>query len=320
MGKLLITGGAGFIGSALARNALERGWNIRIVDNAPIAHLDSAEHLKSASVEIIMGDLRNQELMRNAVSGCDAVVHLAAQVSVAASIVNPEETMDINVKGTFQLIELCHEFGVERVIIASSAAVYGNAQNLPLKEDDAGQTLSPYAHSKWINERQIIEARKKGLNAAALRFFNVYGIGQNPGGSYAAVIPKFIEQMVKGISPQINGDGLQTRDFVHVNDVADAILTLLENDWKAQKYHAFNVATQKETSLTDLVNMINKAIQKFQPEHQLIVPKYGPEREGDIRHSLANIELIQTTLGWSPTIIFQDGIEEMVRKKISRPK
>ena len=317
MGKLLITGGAGFIGSALARNALERGWDIRIVDSALVSNQSSIEQLKSSGVEIITGDIRDHQLMKLAVDGCDAVVHLAAQVSVPISIINPEETMDVNVKGTSGVIQLCHEFGIERLVMASSAAVYGDCENFPLKEEEAGQTLSPYAHSKWTNEKQIIEARDMGLKAAVLRFFNVYGPGQSPEGSYAAVIPTFIDQMINGMSPKINGDGFQTRDFVHVDDVSVAILALIEGDWKAQNYHAFNVATQTETSLNDLVKIINKAIRNIRSDHEPIQPKYGPMRDGDIRHSFANIERMRTTYGWNPEISFETGINEMVREKIN---
>ena len=320
MGKLLITGGAGFIGSALAMKALERGWGVRVLDNNPIFNHPFSEQFKSIGVEIIKGDIRDRDLMKVAIEGCNAVVHLAAQVSVPISVINPEETLDINVKGTSKVIQLCHEFGIERLIMASSAAVYGECENFPLKEEEAGQTLSPYAHSKWTNEKQIIDARNMGLKAAVLRFFNVYGPGQSPEGGYAAVIPKFIDQMVNGISPQINGDGLQTRDFIHVDDVSNAILALLAGDWKAEDYHVFNVASQTETSLNDLVEIINKAIGNVRPAHESIYPTYGPIRSGDIRHSFADIERMRTTYGWNPAILFQNGIEEMVREKINNER
>ncbi len=318
MGKLLVTGGAGFIGSALAKKALEMGWSIRIVDTAVRSHFDSDVHHKSASIETIQGDIRNKKIMEEAIIGCDAVVHLAAQVSVPVSVLNPEETMDINVEGTAQVIALCQRFGVKRLIIASSAAVYGDVERFPLKEKDAGRTLSPYALSKWTNEMQIIEARNGGLDAAACRFFNVYGAGQKVEGSYAAVIPKFIEQMVNGTSPQINGDGFQTRDFIHVNDVVTAILTMLDGDWKAQQDHVFNVATQTEISLNELVHVINKAIMRIRPSHKLIHPVYGSARDGDIRFSVADIERIKTTFGWKPNVMFEDGILDMVRQRIGR--
>jgi nucleoside-diphosphate-sugar epimerase len=248
--------------------------------------------------------------------GCDAVVHLAAQVSVPVSMSNPEETMDINVEGTATIIAACLEHGVERMVVASSAAVYGEAQNLPLSEEQAGEVLSPYAASKFENESQIVEARKNGLKATALRFFNVYGVGQRPDGAYAAVIPKFADMMAQGDSPKLNGDGLHTRDFVHVNDVCAAITALIEGEWRAEKYHVYNVATQTKITLLDLIASINGALHRLTEDHQTITATHGPERVGDIRHSMASIERIGSTLNWKPVVPFQEGIEGLVQERL----
>ena len=317
MGNLLITGGAGFLGSSLAKRAREKDWNVRILDNLSTGLETTTEMLKTMGIEVILGDIRDVEVLNSAVQGCDAVVHLAAQVSVPLSVSNPEETMSINVDGTSKVIAACLKHGVKRLVMASSAAVYGEAESLPLKEEDAGQVLSPYAESKWKNEAQILEARKKGLRATALRFFNVYGVGQRPDGAYAAVIPKFADMMAQGIVPQINGDGLHTRDFVHVHDVCGAIYSLIEGDWKAEQFHVYNVATQTKITLLELVEAINKALSTFLPDYLHIVPTHGPERVGDIRHSMASIGRIKSTLDWRPIVDFEEGIKGLVQERLS---
>ena len=203
------------------------------------------------------------------------------------------------------------------MVMASSAAVYGEAESLPLREQDAGQVLSPYAESKWKNEAQILEARKKGLRATALRFFNVYGVGQRPDGAYAAVVPKFADMIAQGIVPQLNGDGMHTRDFVHVHDVCSALLSLLDGEWKAEPYHVYNVATQTKITLLDLIEAINSAMGKIQTGFEPIIPTHGPERIGDIRHSMANISRIKNTLEWNPVIPFEEGIEGLVMERLN---
>jgi UDP-N-acetylglucosamine 4-epimerase len=317
MPQLLITGGAGFIGSNFAKTSINRGWKVRILDKLSTGLQSIADELELNGAEIIIGDIRDELLLDKAIEGCDAVVHLAAQVSVPLSVSNPEETMSINVDGTSKVIAACLKHGVKRLVIASSAAVYGEAESLPLKEEDAGQVLSPYAESKWENETQIIDARKKGLQATALRFFNVYGDGQRPDGAYAAVIPKFADMMAQGIVPQINGDGLQTRDFVHVHDVCEAIYSLIEGDWKADKFHVYNVATQTKITLLELVEAINTSLSSFLPDYIHISPAHGPERVGDIRHSMASIERIQSTLDWSPKVGFEEGIKGLLQERLN---
>ena len=316
MGKLLITGGAGFIGSTLAKISQKNGWEVRILDNLSTGLKQTADALQDLGIDVTIGDVRNMELVHKVMEGCDAVVHLAAQVSVPVSMSNPEETMNINVDGTASIIAACLEHGVERMVVASSAAVYGEAQNLPLIEEDAGDVLSPYAASKFQNESQIVEARKSGLKATALRFFNVYGVGQRPDGAYAAVIPKFADMMAQGDPPKLNGDGLHTRDFVHVNDVCAAITSLIEGEWKAEKYHVYNVATQTKITLLDLIASINGALHRLTEVHQTITATHGPERVGDIRHSMASIERISSTLNWKPVVPFQEGIEGLVQERL----
>jgi len=317
MPSLLITGGAGFIGSTFAQISMNRGWKVRILDNLSTGLQSIADELELKGVDVHIGDIRDELLLDKAMKGCYAVVHLAAQVSVPLSVSNPEETMSINVDGTSKVIAACLKHGVKRMIMASSAAVYGEADSLPLKEEDAGHILSPYAQSKWENETQISDARKKGLQATALRFFNVYGVGQRPDGAYAAVIPKFADMMAQGIAPHLNGDGLHTRDFVHVHDVCAAMFSLIEDEWKAEPFHVYNVATQTKITLLELVEAINKVLSSYLPGYNHIIPTHGPERVGDIRHSMANIERIRNTLDWIPKVDFEEGIKGLVQERLS---
>ena len=316
MGKLLITGGAGFIGSRLANIASNKGWEVTVLDILSTGLQSNADSLQSKGIEVNIGDIRDKSLVASLVAKSTAVVHLAAQVSVPLSVENPEETMEINVQGTQNVIDSCLANGVTRLVVASSAAVYGEAETLPLKEEAAGNLLSPYAESKWANEQQIIEARSNGLQASCLRFFNVYGAGQRPDGAYAAVIPKFADMMAQGIPPRINGDGGQTRDFVHVDDVCNAIFSLLKGKWEAEKFHVYNVATQTKITLLDLISNINLALKKYKNDFQFITPIHGPERIGDIRHSMASISRIKDTLNWNPIVSFETGIEELVLERL----
>ena len=317
MGNLLITGGAGFIGSRLAVIAPSRGWSVTILDNLSTGLQSNADSLQSKGIEVSIGDIRDKSLVGKLVAKSNAVVHLAAQVSVPLSVESPEETMEINVQGTQNVIDSCLVNGVTRLVVASSAAVYGEAENLPLKEEAAGDLLSPYAESKWTNEQQIIEARSNGLQASCLRFFNVYGVGQRPDGAYAAVIPKFADMMAQGIPPHINGDGGQTRDFVHVDDVCNAIMILIEGDWKADSHHVYNVATETKISLLELVSVINKSLAKKVLEYSPVKPLHGEHRVGDIRHSMASISRIKEVLNWQPSVDFQDGIDELIIERLA---
>jgi nucleoside-diphosphate-sugar epimerase len=314
METILVTGGAGFIGSTFARIALERGHSVRIVDNLSTGSQEVVDKLEYLGADVIVGDIRDLSVMNTALHGVDFVVHLAAQISVPLSMEYPEETADINIQGTQMVIDCALKHGVQRLVMASSAAVYGENTNLPLNEEDGGMLLSPYAESKWKNEDQILNSRREGLESVALRFFNVYGIGQRPDSAYAAVIPKFVDLIVNQQPPIINGDGLQTRDFVHVNDVAQAIFKFLEPTWVGQKYHVFNVATQTRLSLLDLIENINNSLTQINPHHTRITPTFGPERSGDIRHSMASNSRLMTETTWEQSIDFPVGIFSLVKE------
>ena len=312
METLLVTGGAGFIGSSFVKIALDRGFQIRVLDNLSTGTEEMASNLREMGVDVMVGDVRDSELLEIVMKDVEAVVHLAAQVSVPISVQNPEETASINIEGTNTLLSKCSRFGIKRVIIASSAAVYGENENLPLSERDNVDLLSPYAESKWDNELQISKTRDDGVEAVALRFFNVYGIGQRPDSAYAAVIPKFIDLMVQGKAPHVHGDGLQTRDFIHVNDVCEAIFSFLDPIWSGNSHHVFNVATQTRRSLVDLIDEINSSLGELDDSHVALQPIFGSDRAGDIRHSMADITRLKNAANWNPTIKFSDGICELV--------
>ena len=308
MDRVLVTGGSGFIGS----NVIEE-----LMKSFKVVNLD-LKPSKNSEIEQMIGDIRDKELVEKAVENCDIIIHLAAQVSVPLSIDYPQKTFDINVQGTQNIIDAAHKFGIKRLIIASSAAVYGEVSDLPLKEESAGQCLSPYAQSKWENETQIMLAREKGLEAVALRFFNVYGPGQSTDGAYAAVIPKFVEMLTTGKQPIVHGDGLQSRDFIHVKDLVRAIESLLECNWKLVDDHTYNLASQSQTTILELIELINSSIVKITPNFNIAEPNFEQSRKGDIIHSYADISKISNTLNWGPSIEISQGIEELVRMSLNQ--
>ena len=316
MPTLLITGGAGFIGSYTAEIALKQGWNVRVLDNLSTGLPEKASRLEELGAKVIIGDVRNKDAVSLAVEKSDAVIHLAAQVSVPQSMDYPEETFEINVVGTANLIQACQDHGISRFVMASSAAVYGTNDAFPLDESDAGAFHSPYADSKWQNEQQVLKAKEAGMEAVALRFFNVYGTGQRADGAYAAVIPKFIELAVNGLAPTIFGDGLQTRDFVHVDDVAQALLLLATEPWTDEFEHVYNVCTQTEISLLDLLSSIHNILADVSPETPRPSPNHAKERAGDIARSVGSKERLVNDSSWTPKIEFAQGLRQQILDSI----
>ena len=305
MKKILITGGSGFIGNHVAQVLLKQGLEVKIYDLKPSS---------LSKVESVQGDILDEVQLEQAAHGCDAIVHLAAQISVPRSIENPEETYNINVTGTQNVIACAEKMGIRRVLLASSAAVYGDATAIPLKEETTGTLLSPYATSKSDNEHQVVLARERGLEAVALRFFNVYGPNQSVQGAYAAVIPKVIETITSGQRPVIFGDGQQTRDFVHVQDVAMGIFKLLSIDWNKVHSHVYNIATQQQISILELIEAVNLNCVELGILEAPLQPLFENSRIGDIQHSVANIEKIREQIEWSPTIDFHQGIRTLLEQ------
>jgi len=303
--KILITGGSGFIGNHVAQVLLKQGLEVKIYDLKPSS---------LSKIESVQGDILDEVQLEQAAHGCDAIVHLAAQISVPRSIENPEETYNINVTGTQNVIACAEKMGIRRVLLASSAAVYGDATAIPLKEETIGTLLSPYATSKYDNEHQVVLARERGLEAVALRFFNVYGPNQSVQGAYAAVIPKVIETITSGQRPVIFGDGQQTRDFVHVQDVAMGIFKLLSIDWDKVHSHVYNIATQQQISILELIEAVNLNCVELGILEAPVQPLFENSRIGDIQHSVANIEKIREQIEWSPTIDFHQGIRTLLEQ------
>jgi nucleoside-diphosphate-sugar epimerase len=316
MPMLLITGGAGFIGMHITRNAIAQGWKVRVLDNLSTKVSSKSNHLEELGAEVLVGDVRDETVCFAAVDRCDAVVHLAAQISVSRSIENSDETYEINVVGTANLLKACKDRGVARFVMASSAAVYGNSDMFPLDEQQAGEFHSPYADSKWQNERQVMGAREDGMEAIALRLFNVYGTGQTQQGATAAVIPKFIECTLKHKPVTVYGNGLQTRDFVHVDDVSRAFLMLATEPWAEKLEHVYNVCTETEISMLELVSKIHNVLEDVAPSIPRLAPNHEAARIGDIGRSVgSNMRLTRDT-AWRPLIEFERGLCDQILHRI----
>lgn len=310
MKRICITGGAGFIGRHVVRAALERGWLVTSLDlvDYPDEHHKHHTH--------IVGDVRDRTAVEKALQNGDAMVHLAAEISVQASIEKPEQTHAVNVEGTDVVLSVCQEMGTELVLHASSAAVYGDLEDIPLKETAPLEPLSPYGLSKKMNEEAVRNARERGLNAFSFRFFNVYGPGQSAGGAYSAVIPLFIQRMCRGEQPVVYGDGSTTRDFVHVGDVASALLDTIKHEAEGMNHAVYNVASGKETSLLELVEHIHKALPGRLTQGQPAVPLHRPVRENDVFRSLASIERLTADLDWLPSHDLASAVHAMVKTEL----
>lgn len=302
--KYLITGGAGFIGSHISRTLLQQGANVRILDNFSSG---KRENLQDLDVEILEGDLRDESKVKEAVSGVDIIFHEAAFVSVPESMEKPQECFDVNITGTSILFEAARKADVKRVVIASSAAVYGDSTAMPLVEDTPLKQLSPYATSKRVDEMYAnLYTHSFGLEVAALRYFNVYGPRQRPDSMYAAAVPIFIRRMLDNKPITIYGDGGQTRDLVNVRDVVQA--NLLASQHPAAPGQIFNVCTGVETRLLDLLDILYEIFPNA-PKHVHAEP-----RAGDIYRSIGTPKKIMDTLGFKPQVTLADGVKEAVEE------
>jgi nucleoside-diphosphate-sugar epimerase len=300
--KYLVTGGAGFIGSHLVRALLEQGANVSILDNFSSGR---ADHLSGLDVEIVKGDLRDPACVKDAVKNVDIIFHQAAFVSVPESMEKPQECFDVNVAGTSNLFEAARTAGVQRVVTASSAAVYGDSDAMPLMEETPLKQLSPYASSKRVNEMYAeLYTRALGLEVVALRYFNVYGPRQRPDSMYAAAIPIFIQRMLNNRPITVYGDGGQTRDLVNVQDVVQA--NLLASQHSAAPGQVFNVCTGVETRLLDLLDALYQIFPDA-PKHIFAEP-----RAGDIYRSVGTPKKAVDLLGFDPKVSLLEGLKEAV--------
>lgn len=312
--KILVTGGAGFIGSNLCDALLERNYEVHCMDNLLTGNYSNISHLVNhPKFTFFETDIRSIEACHEAMNGCDVVAHLAALGSVPRSINDPLTTNSINIDGFLNVIHTAKDLGIKRFVFAASSSTYGDSASLPKVEDIIGNPLSPYAVGKYVNELYAhVYALNYGLPYIGLRYFNVFGKRQDPHGAYAAVIPKFIQQFLDGEAPTINGDGTNTRDFTHIENVVDATIRAIENTKVDADNQIYNVAYGSSTSLNELVVLIKEAITSRKPEATLHNISYGAFRKGDIPHSLASIEKIKAHLGYSPSVSIKEGIQKTV--------
>jgi nucleoside-diphosphate-sugar epimerase len=303
MKSALVTGAAGFIGSHLVDTLVKEGWNVTGLDNYSTGTRSNLSNT-GEDIELIEGDLRDEAALETAIKGVELVFHHAAAISVPKSVEHPARTTEINCTGTAKLLEAAHEASVNRMILASSAAVYGSDAEIPVSEEAPIAPESPYALSKRYTEQLALQqAEQHELSVIALRYFNVFGSRQDLGGEYAAVIPQFIQLMSDGRRPIIYGDGKQSRDFVHVDDVVAANLAAATADCDRE---IFNVASGDRITINELVETINEVLGTD------LQPKHDDPRPGDVRHSQASISKAESMLGYSPQIKFQDGLRKTI--------
>ena len=306
----LVTGGAGFIGSNIVKELLRRGEKVRVLDNFATGKRENLLPFNgNPNLEVIEGDLRSFHIVRDAVRGCDYVLHQGALPSVPRSIKDPITSNEVNINGTLHILEAAREFGVKRVVFASSSSVYGNNATLPKVETMPVAPLSPYALTKYAGERycQVFHALY-GIETVALRYFNVFGPNQDPTSQYSAVIPKFIKMIKEGRRPVIYGDGSQSRDFTYVsNNVEANLLACTAPDVAGE---VFNIACGERYTLLDLVHTINEIL------GTRVEPLFEPPRPGDVKHSLADIEKAKRMLGFEVKVKFREGLEKIISNKI----
>lgn len=301
--RILVTGGAGFIGSNLCEALLKAGHFVRCMDDFSTGKRENIEpFLGQGSFELLEQDIRDLDACIDACYGMDYVLHQAAWGSVPRSIEYPLLYEEINIKGTLNLLEAARQKGVKRFVYASSSSVYGDSATLPKKEGGEGKVLSPYAFTKKACEEYArLYSSLYGLETVGLRYFNVFGRQQDPNGVYAAVIPKFISLMLKGEVPTINGDGRQSRDFTYIDNVVQANLRACVAGAKASG-ESFNIAHGGQITLLEMMDILNSKLGTN------ISPRFAPDRNGDIKHSNADIGKAKALLGYDPQIDFDEGI------------
>jgi len=312
---ILITGGAGFIGTNLCEYFLSKGYFVVCFDNFATGHKHNiAEFLLHENFKLIEGDIRDLEQCKNAVIGVDYVLHQAALGSVPRSIKDPITSNEVNVSGFLNMLVASRDAGVQRFIYAASSSTYGDSESLPKVEDKIGKPLSPYAITKYVNELYAeIFSNMYGFETIGLRYFNVFGRRQDPNGAYAAVIPKFVMQLMKHETPVINGDGNFSRDFTYIDNVIQMNeLAMLTQNPEAINT-VYNTAYGDRTTLNDMVSYLKEYLSEFDSAIAGIDVIHGPNRVGDIPHSLANIDKAKRLLNYTPEYSFQDGLKEAVK-------
>lgn len=312
--KILVTGGAGFIGSNLCEYFLNKGYEVVCLDNFATGHMHNLlACLKNSNFTLIEGDIRNLSDCQMAVEGVDYVLHQAALGSVPRSINDPITTNDVNISGFLNMLTASRDANVKRFVYAASSSTYGDSQGLPKVEDVIGKPLSPYAITKYVNELYAdIYSKTYGLETIGLRYFNVFGRKQDPNGAYAAVIPKFVMQFMNYESPVINGDGNYSRDFTYIDNVIQMNELAMTSQNPKAINTVYNTAYGDRTTLTQLVGLLKKYLSDYDPKIAYVEVVYGPNRAGDIPHSLASISKAEDLLKYKPKFSIQDGLKEAV--------
>jgi UDP-N-acetylglucosamine/UDP-N-acetylgalactosamine 4-epimerase len=313
--RVLVTGGAGFIGSNLIESLLAHDNFVVCLDNFSTGKRENLTTFsKNSNFRLIEGDIRNYSDCETAVKDIDIVFHEAALGSVPRSIKDPVTSTDVNIGGFVKMLFASKEAGIKRFIYAASSSTYGDHPGLPKVEDKIGSPLSPYAITKYVDELFASNfASGYGIEVVGLRYFNVFGRRQDPDGAYAAVIPKFVKMLMKHQVPLINGDGSVSRDFTYIDNVVQANNLAALADDKEAVNQVYNVAHGERTTLNQLFGMIRAMAGKYDKDILSIEPLYGPVRGGDIPHSLASIEKARRLLGYAPLLNVEEGLEEAVK-------
>ena len=317
MKRILVTGGAGFIGSNLCEALLQEGNEVRCLDNFATGKIENLLPLLQeypGSFKLLVGDIRNMEDCRKAVEGMEYVLHEAALGSVPRSVKDPVTTNDVNIGGFLNMLVASRDAGIKRFVFAASSSTYGDSQSLPKVEDVIGKPLSPYAITKYVNELYAdVFAKTYGFEYIGLRYFNVFGRRQDPHGAYAAVIPLFVKKFMNHEAPNINGDGEYSRDFTYIDNVIQMNMLALSTENPEAVNQIYNTAYGERTTLNQLVACLKEFLSEFDAEIANIEPTHGPNRVGDIPHSLANVDKARKLLGYNPQFDMKSGLKEAVK-------
>ena len=312
--KILVTGGAGFIGANLCEVLLNKGNIVICLDNLSTGKRDNISiFLENPNFQFIEGDIRSLDDCMQAASGVDFILHQAALGSVPRSIKDPITTNDVNISGFLNMLVAARDNNVKRFVYAASSSTYGDSEALPKVEAVIGKPLSPYAVTKYVNELYAdVFSKTYGLETIGLRYFNVFGRKQDTNGAYAAVIPKFVGQLMAGETPTINGDGNYSRDFTYIDNVIQANLLSLVADKKAINT-VYNIAFGDRNTLNDLMGYLKEYLSEFNPKIAEIAAEHAPNRTGDIPHSHASVAKAKKFLKYDPQFSLQQGLKEAVK-------
>jgi UDP-N-acetylglucosamine 4-epimerase len=310
--KVLVTGGAGFIGSNLCEDLLKNNNVVVCLDNFSTGQKKNiVPFLSNPNFRLIDGDIRNLVDCHTACQDVDIVLHQAALGSVPRSMNDPGTTNDVNITGFLNVLIAARDANVKRFVYAASSSTYGDSENLPKVEEIIGMPLSPYAVTKYVNELYAhVFGLNYGMEIIGLRYFNVYGRRQSPNGAYAAVIPKFVDQLMRCESPVINGDGTNSRDFTYIDNVIQMNHLAATTDNKDAIGQVFNTAVGDRTTLIQLLEILKKHLSEYDPKIADVTIFHGPNRAGDIKHSLASVDKAKELLGYEPTHRIEEGLKE----------